>query len=136
VQSASYWSPSPWRGDQSGQDELAVIKAARASKISLVVEDLQSPDTILGWGPSRDCPLTRLAWTELEQLLLSQDSGMPEAVSPFLARLTTEKWRLHLLWKRSVLINQATTQGGLLKAIVVPLDALLYGTICWIEIAV
>lgn len=113
-----------------------MLRAAQESKASLVVQDLQNPNTILGWKPLRDRPLSRLAWPELEQLLRSQHRGMPETTSLFLARLETEKRRLHLLWRRSALIHQVTTEEALLQAIVVPLDALLNGTSCWIEISI
>lgn len=122
---------------QSAQEELDVIQAAQAEKGSLLLADLQNPDTILVLSPNQDQALTSLSWQALEKFCMAYRRAMQEtAIESFLIRLELEKLRLHQGWRRRSPPERQSDPSGLLKAVIVSADAIIHGHYYWIEVAV
>ena len=122
---------------QSAQEELDVIQAAQAEKDSLLLADLQNPDTILVLSPNQDQALTMLSWQALETLCMASRRALQDtAIESFLIRLELEKLRLHQGWMRRSPSKQHTGSDILLNAVIVSAEAIIHGQYYWIEVAV
>jgi hypothetical protein len=131
--------PNEWSVStrKNGQEELEVIQAAQTEKTSLLLDDLQDPNTILVLSPNEEPLLTRLTWQTLEDLCATDPRALQEAtIESFLIRLELEKLRLHQGWRQRGPTLREMDHGDLLKAIIVSADAISNGHYYWIEVAV